>query len=331
MAVDWALLRSYARRQRDLVTRRQCLAAGMSARMVEWRLVSDRWVAAQDGVYLTRPGRDDWETVALAALLRADSGARAADAALCGRSAAYLWGLERTAPAGVQLVVPQRRTVVPPTGATVRRSMRWDDLVHDTAYPWRTTVPATVLEVATDGSATDALATVAKAVQRGLTTGPALLAEITARGGHRHSRILRPALADVEQGAESGAELLYLRDVERAHGLPRSRPQSPSSVDAPRRHDFGYEAFGVLVEVDGRLGHEQWADRVRDGRRDRSLLTVNRVTTRVFWPDVAVTPCASARDVARVLSERGWTGRPRVCRRRPCVVLQPPGRESLMG
>jgi hypothetical protein len=325
MAVDWAQLRSHARRQRDLVTRRQCLAAGLSARTVEWRLKSGRWVALHPGVYLTLPGRDDWETGAVAALLRADSGGQAADAALCGRSAAFLWGLERRAPSSVELVVPWRRTVARPTDAMVRRSMRWDDLVHDREYPWRTTVPATVMEVATGGSETDALAIVAKAVQGGLTTAPELLAELTARGGHRYSRILKPALADVEQGVESGAELLFLRDVERAHGLPRSRPQAPSEVGARRRHDFEYEAFGVLVEVDGRLGHEQWADRVRDGSRDRSLLTVNRVTTRLFWPDVAITPCASARDLSRILVARGWTGTPRPCRRAGCVVLRSPG------
>ena len=100
-----------------------------------------------------------------------------------------------------------------------------------------------------------------------------LLAELKARGGHRYSRLLRPALADIENGVESGAELLFLRNVERAHGLPTSVPQAPSHVGARRRHDFEYEAFGVLVEVDGRLGHEQWADRVRDGSRDRALLT----------------------------------------------------------
>src|SRR5689334_16595081 len=171
MAADWAQLRTCATRQRDLVTRQQCLAAGLSPRTVEWRLTSGRWVAMQQGVYLTRPGRDDWETRALAALLRADSGGMAADAALCGRSAAFLWGLERRAPRSVELVVPWRRTVARPTGATVRRSMRWDDLVHDLEYPWRTTVAATVMEVATHGSATDALSIVAKAVQAGLTTG----------------------------------------------------------------------------------------------------------------------------------------------------------------
>ncbi len=322
MAVDWAQLRSSAQRQCDLVTRRQCLGAGLSARTVEWRLTSGRWVAMQQGVYLTRPGRDDWETRALAALLRADSGGKAADAALCGHSAAYLWGLERRAPTSIEVVVPWRRTVVPPEGTKVRRSMRWEDLIDDLAYPWRTTVPATVMDVATRGSEADALAIVARAVQRGLTTGPELLTEMKARGGHRYSRTLKPALADVEQGVESGAELLFLRDVERGHGLPSSRAQSPSSVGARRRHDFEYVAFGVLVEVDGRLGHEQWADRVRDSRRDRALLTANRVTTRLFWPDVAVTPCASARDLSRVLADRGWQGRPRRCRREGCVVLQ---------
>lgn len=87
--------------------------------------------------------------------------------------------------------------------------MRWDDLVDEMAYPWRTTVPVTVLDVATQGSEADALAIVARAIQRELTTTGELRQEIVARGGHHHSKLLRRALADVEDGAESGAELLY--------------------------------------------------------------------------------------------------------------------------
>ncbi|MGA8981017.1 MAG: type IV toxin-antitoxin system AbiEi family antitoxin domain-containing protein, partial [Pedococcus sp.] len=81
MAADWTKLRAHADRQRDLLTRTQCLAAGMSPATLEWRVSSKRWVAVHEGVYLTRPGRDDWQTTALAALLRCSSGRKAADAA----------------------------------------------------------------------------------------------------------------------------------------------------------------------------------------------------------------------------------------------------------
>jgi hypothetical protein len=323
MAIDWGQLRRLADQQHDLLTRRQCLTAGMSGKAVEWRVRSRRWVRLHPGVFLTRPGRDDWHTSALAALLSADSDADGADAALCGASAAYLWGLQRHPPAVVELVVPYRRTIAETRRTRVRRSMRWDNLIHETAYPWRTTLPATVVDMASRGSAADALSIVAKAVQKELTTANELRQEIRARGGHRYSRLLLPALADIDDGAQSGAEVLYLRDVERAHGLPRSVLQSPTDVGRRRFHDFGYEEYDLVVEVDGRLGHEKWSDRVRDGRRDRQLLTTSRLTTRVFYTDVAVTPCDTAGEVGAILDARGWLGSPHPCRRAGCTLRSP--------
>ncbi|QGN57754.1 type IV toxin-antitoxin system AbiEi family antitoxin domain-containing protein [Nostocoides sp. HKS02] len=320
MAVDWTALRRLADHQSGMLTRAQCLEAGVPLAMLRWRVDSGRWVRVHEGVFLTVPGRDDWRTAATAALLRALSGSPAADAALCGDSAAYLWGLRPHPPRTIELVVPQRRSVARPSGATVRRSMRWDDLVHDRAFPWRTTAAATVLDVATRGSRLDALSLVARAVQRELTTVSELWAELVARGGHRHSALLRTALAEIDEGGESGAELLFVRDVERAHGLPRSLRQEASDLGRRRYHDFDYAEYGLLVEVDGRLGHEQWRDRVRDGQRDRQQLTRARVTTRVFWPDVAVTPCDTAGELGSILGSRGWPGRPRPCRRAGCSL-----------
>ena len=320
MPVDWATLRQHANRQFDLLTRPQCLGAGMTDDALQWRVSSGRWVRMRAGVFLTKPGRVDWQVTATADLLGCLSGAPAADAAFCGRSAHYLWGLERKPPVITEVVVPYERAVASGPRLKVRRSVRWEDLVHDTAYPWRTTLPATLLDVAAQGSATDALATVARAVQKELVSVGQLRAELAARQGHRHSRVLGPALADVGDGAQSGAEVLYVRDVERAHGLPAATRQAPSDRGARRYHDNEYTQFGLIVEVDGRLGHEQWQDRVRDGRRDRQLLSTARATTRVFWADVAVMPCETAADIGAVLHARGWRGRLRRCRRSGCSV-----------
>lgn len=320
MAVDWTQLRRLSDHQSGLLTRAQCLRAGMPVAMLKWRVASGRWIRLHEGVFLTTPGRDDWHVTATAALLRAMSGAPAADAALCGDSAAYLWGIRSRAPRTIELVVPQRRTVSRPAGATVRRSMRWETLVHDREFPWRTTAAATVLDLASRGSRPDSLSVVARAVQRELTTVSELRAELVARGGHRHGALLRTALDDIDAGGDSGAELLFVRDVERAHGLPRSRRQQASDLGRRRYHDFEYDCYGLLVEVDGRLGHEQWRDRVRDGQRDRQQLTRERVTTRVFWPDVAVTPCDTAAEVGSILGARGWPGRPVPCRKATCTI-----------
>ena len=117
MPIDWGTLRRRADEQCDLLTRAQCLGAGMSAAAVEWRVRSRRWTRVHEGVFLTKPGRTDWNGRAMAALLHALSGARVADAALCGRSAAYLWGLQPKAPAIVEVVIPERRRVVAPHGS----------------------------------------------------------------------------------------------------------------------------------------------------------------------------------------------------------------------
>ena len=106
-------------------------------------------------------------------------------------------------------------------------------------------------------------------------------------------------------------ELRYLRDVERAHSLPRSRRQAPTGDG--RRRDVEYEEFGLVVEIDGRLGHQAWAERQRDGRRDRGAAVNGRLTIRAFWPDLVPTPCALAGDVAAILRTRGWTGQPSRC------------------
>ncbi|NNM46376.1 type IV toxin-antitoxin system AbiEi family antitoxin [Knoellia koreensis] len=322
--VDWAMLRRYADRQADLVTRAQCLAAGLTDRVIGWRLETGRWSLVHEGVYLTKPGRADWISRARAALLYSGVGVPAIHAALAGRSALHLWGLERSEPQVVEVVVPETRRVAPVDGVRVRRVSRFASVIDPTGDPFRTTVVASVLDVATHGTPLDALSLVARAVQKEMVTGRQLRQEIVDRGGHRYSKLLKVALADVEEGAESGAEVLYIRDVERAHGLPRAVRQARAvGPDGNQRHDNRYDRYRLVLEVDGRLGHETWRDRVRDGRRDRSQLGQDRVTTRVFFADVAITPCQTAYDVAAILRSRGWTGTPRACRRPGCMIRTP--------
>lgn len=320
MPVDWTSLQRCADRQHGVLSRGQCLAAGLDDEFLQWRVRSRRWVRLHPGVYLTKPGKDGWKTTAMAALLAVQSDAPAADAAFRGDSAAHWWGIRREPPDAVHLVVPERRRPAEPDGAALRRSSRWATLVDDREYPWRTTLPVTVLDLAASGSPVDALAVVARAVQKRQVTTAELVQELRARGGHRHSAILRPALADVDDGTESAAEVLYVRDVERAHGLPVAVRQRVSRVGDRRVHDNYYEAYRLMVEVDGRLGHERWSDRVRDGRRDRLLLTQEEVTTRVFWADVGVTPCDTAGEIGAILRVRGWDQQPQPCRRAGCSV-----------
>lgn len=324
MPADWATLRAYADDQADLLTRGQCLRAGVTDEVIEHRLRTRRWRRVHPGVYLTAVGRADWLVRAMAAFLRAGPGA-----AFTGECAALLWGLRRDPPPRIELAVPATRNPTSPGDAVrIRRRHRLDSVVDDLAYPWRTTVPVTVLDVAAGLGADAALAVVARAVQGERVGVGQLRAELARRGRHRHGPLLREVLGDVADGAHSVAEIRYVRDVERAHGLPVAERQAPSAAGARRLHDNRYAAYGLVVEVDGRLGHESWADRVRDGRRDRQVLPTHGVTLRVFWPDVVLTPCTTAVEVAAVLAARGWRDRARPCRRRGCVAGPRTGRRT---
>jgi len=205
---------------------------------------------------------------------------------------------------------------------SVRRIAGWDQRVHPIAFPWGTTKAATIVDCAALGSADDAIAWLALGIQRRFVDGLTLDNELQARGKVRHGVLMREVLGDITSGAHSVAEVCYARDVERAHRLPTASRQVPSTVSGRSVLDNEYAEWGVVVEVDGRLGHESWTDRVRDGARDRQLSGQGRVTTRLFWPDVATRPCQSANEIGDLLGSRGWTGRARPCRRADCVIAQ---------
>jgi hypothetical protein len=64
------------------------------------------------------------------------------------------------------------------------------------------------------------------------------------------------ALGIIADGVHSNLEFRYVRDVERAHGLPAAKRQAKTVRGARSQYiDNLYEAFGVAVELDGRAAH----------------------------------------------------------------------------
>ena len=314
---DLEALARVAVEQRGLLTRVQCLGAGMSGKAVRWRVDRGVWVRVHPGVYQTRPGRDDWHTQALAAQLAVPG------SAFSHRTAGYLHRLLRDAPRGVDLLVDQSRRVAAPAGVTLRRRVGADHDVDPLHWPWRTTMPATILDLAELGTHDDVLAMLGTAFHRGATSEGTLRDHLARRSRHRRRALLNDVLADIADGAESVMEMRFVRDVARPHGLPVGRAQAATVVRGLRVHDRAYDAERVLLELDGRLGHAG-AARVGDGVRDRRSATRGWLTVRAFWGDVAVTPCALAVEMGEVLATRGWRGRIHACRRSDCVV----GREA---
>jgi hypothetical protein len=123
-------------------------------------------------------------------------------------------------------------------------------------------------------------------------------------------------------GIHSVLEYRYLRDVERAHGLPRSRHQVRVVIDGKTAYrDLYHDEYQVAVELDSRLAHpddERW----RDSQRDIQAGAQGVQTCRYSWRDIYGHPCATAVLQARILQRRGWRGTPR-----PCSPGCPVGRE----
>ena len=79
--------------------------------------------------------------------------------------------------------------------------------------------------------------------------------------------------------------------------------------------DVTYQAYGVVVELDGRVAHPvegRWRDIPRD---NASAAADGQQTLRCGWADVTERPCLAAAQAVAVLAAHGRGGRLRPCGR----------------
>ncbi|MGL5862680.1 MAG: type IV toxin-antitoxin system AbiEi family antitoxin domain-containing protein [Phycicoccus sp.] len=300
-------LAARARRQHGVVSRAQALEH-LSTGELRWRLESGRWRRVCPGVYQDHTGPLTWPARASAALLHAGPGA-----ALALHAAAHLHGFLAKQPQVLVVAVPNHRQVrrVPGMRVVRQRRLRTTEKRHLCV----TTAATTVLGLAAIPGTTriEAVGWAADAVATGECTSDDLATALHERRRHPHRLALERALGAVTAGAQSVLEVEFVQSVLHAHGLPPMRMQVPDTVDGRGiRRDFESEEFGVVVEVDGRLGHEGAGverDRVRDRRTARS----GRMTLRAGWGDVHDAACELALDLHGALSARGHCGDVRPC------------------
>lgn len=309
------LLEARAAGQFGLVTRSQARAAGLSEKAIRWRVTSGRWLRIHPGVYQTQPGRQDWTVRAMAALLYVGG-----PAGLRGRSAGHAWGLLPEPSGPIEVLIPSARRGGAREGIVVVRSNAGISRLHETAWPHRTSVPHTVLDLAAGQPLDRAIGLMATACQKQLTSPAHLAQALVERPNQTHRRLLAEALDDIRGGLESVAEIRYVRDVEVAHGLPTAKRQAP--MRGRRRCDNAYELVRVIVEVDGRLGHDGWRARQAEGRRDLQAAREGWLTVRTHWIEITERPCDLAAELDAVFRSRGWTGAVKPCRRRSCALRQ---------
>lgn len=272
--------------------------AGIPARTVARRVASGRWQRVHRGVVVLQSGALTWHQTAHAALVVAGR-----SAALSHWSAGFVHRLVGAPGADVVVSVPASRAVRPHAGVVVHRRRT----MPSAAGRLRTVdVVGTVLDLVGEAADDDAAVAVVTAALRGGTSARRILAGVDERQNLPRQRLLREVLHDPTLGLESPLEHRYVRDVERAHRLPRSVGQVRQRVDGRWiRADRVHEGVGVRIELDGRLAHPGGTTDSDVWRDNAVLVEHDDVTLRYRWSHVAGSPCAVARQVALALTRAG--------------------------
>jgi hypothetical protein len=313
-----ASLSALVRIQHGVFSRKQALRAGFTRNAIDARVRHRTWRSIHPGVYTTLTGEPGTHARLWAVLLYAGRGA-----VLSHETAAWLHGLERGTRRRradeqvdvIHVTIPIERRVAGIPGVQLHRSARVFRAALADTDPPRTRLEDTLLDL-TDTARTfdDACGWVIAAVSQELTDESRLLAAMARRSKMRWRAELREVVAASMAGDHSVLEFRYTRDVERRHGLPEARRQVPFRTPDGRRgrHDRAYIDYRVIIEIDGRVGHE--GENVRQDRaRDRAAAVAGKQTLRFGSTEVWDKPCDTAVEVALVLRDRGWTGRPRPC------------------
>jgi len=293
-------LELFRRLQDGVLSRRQLTDGGLRKHDIERLLRQRRLRQVLPRVYVDHtgpltPGQREW-----AALLYAEP------AALC-------WRIGDRADDEVHIAIDHDRKVTAQPGIRIHRVRSFAAMLDGRRRP--ALLPeddalCMVHEAADELAVIAILADVAAAgvsgrrLQRALARHPSL----------RRRRLVAALIEDVVAGTHSVLEHGYLVRVQLPHGLPPLERQVPrSSRRGEERRDAEYGAFGLVLELDGRLNHESWQAGNRDAERDLDDLAAGRVVARLRWQQVYGGQCHTAARIAQALRARGWAGEPRPC------------------
>lgn len=294
------------RSQSGVIARRQLREQDVAEHVIQRWLRRRELVRVVPGVYVAHTGP-------LTPLQRAWVGVLAAWPAALGGHTALQVGLGRQPSGNIEIAVAHGRRLRAPPGVVLVRRSRLDDEVAWHLSPPRVRVEHAAIDVASKlGESYAAVETLAEACRKRVTTPDRLLAALAARPWVRDRGFLRDLLYDVRDGATSVLERCYLQ-LERAHGLPQPTRQRPERLgDVLVVRDVDYDEFGLVIELDGQSFH-QGARGQDDLERDALVALDHRVTLRLGWRQVVDRGCATAAQVAKLLTARGWRGQPRPC------------------
>ena len=298
------------KRQRGVIASWQAESADLEPRRMEVLVRHGRWQRLYYGVYASFTGEPQRDTVLWAAVLRAGP-----QAILSHETAAEVDCLLDKRSKLLHVTIPESRRVRPISGFAIHRSERILVARDPCLLPPRTMIEETVIDlIQAATSLDDVVSLLARACQRRLTFPVLIRQRVEMRAKVRWRDDMLQVLGDVADGVHSALEARYLKDVERAHGLPTAKRQA-HAVQGSRgiRRDCLYEDYGVVVELDGKASHAE--RRLDDNRRDNAATARGLITLRYGWPDITERACETAAEVGETLRGRGWPGPLRACRR----------------
>jgi hypothetical protein len=293
--------------QDGVASRAQLLAARVDDNAIEVAVRRRELTRIARGVYVDHTGEPSWQQRVWAACLRFSPAV--ADPA----TTLSLEGIAER-PSRIGVAVDAGRFVGGEKEVRVLRTRDFAEQARLDLHPPRLRLEAAT--VAHAGGLRDEQALVgflSDVVGSRRTTAARLLERVAATRRLPRRHLVHAVLTDLEDGMCSNLERIYTHRVERAHGLPAaSRQVRTRAGDRVTFRDNEYLDGLLVVELDGRVGHDTSADRWADAERDLHTTLHGGHTLRLVWQQ-ALDSCRAAVVVGSLLGAVGWTGRPTPC------------------
>lgn len=288
MHVEWIL-----RRQSGVIGRSQALDAGMSARQIDRRLASGRWLSVHPRVYLAADRELTDEARVHAATLWMGE-----PVTLSGIAAAWWHGLWPDPPTVVELTVPVRRCPQARPGTRVRRRDLGDADRVGVRGLWVTSVPLTVLEAAV--ALRDRGSELLDRALQGRVGLEALHRAHCRNLGRRGAAAAGRLLAAAADRAASGAERKLI-SLLRSTGIAGWQPHY---LVGGYELDLAFPDHRVAVEVDGWAWHHDVGSFRKDRQRQNSVVLAGWTVLRFTWDDLTRRPDQVIAEIRAALATR---------------------------
>ncbi|MGA7270869.1 MAG: DUF559 domain-containing protein [Acidimicrobiia bacterium] len=278
-----AAVDQYFAHQYGIVTHAQARKAGLTPRMIQGRVETGKWRHVARGLYAVASAPPTWHQRLAAAVLYHNQ------AVVTGNSAARLHGFEVPRLERPEVMVPFTANARSPL-AKVERSRFYFQTSRSRVAGFEVISPAeTVLKLAASMSDAET----GRLVDHTLVKMTATLDDYEdileriaggrVRGAPALRRAVRERRSDAYQPPTSELERLSRRLIDRPEIPPARHQHSLLGSAGPMIVDTFIEAWGLILEVDGRNYHTRKADFERDRRRDNAAAAQGLIVLRFTW------------------------------------------------